>query len=940
MRIASGWLILIVVFSIIRSNTFSPDYAIFLNPEQASAIGTKEDPQARLNYELAMLANPHTGKIPVQIAQKEAIFARSIPAKSQYLEANGLRILQNTFEQSGPFNVGGRTRAIALDVKNENTIIAGGVSGGIWKTTNGGTRWKRTSDPAFRNSVTCLAQDTSPGSENIWYFGTGELLGNSARSPAAPYRGAGIYKSIDNGESWFVLSSTVDGATPDNFTSPFQYIWNIETNHKNTSAEEVIVAAYGGILRSTDGGDSWSLELGVNLLESEDLNCSTAPFYTSLHKTNDGVFIAALSSASSASLSSTCEVHTLYDGAGFFYSADGQTWENFTPPNMPLSHERTVIGASKDGKMIYFLTESENTRLWKFTVTSRSGQDLTGTWQDLSANVPMLGGSYGDYNSQGGYNMLVSVHPANPNIVYIGGTNLYRSANGFQDSAGTAWVGGYSPKDNASVYSGHYPDQHALQFLPSNPNIMLSTNDGGIRKTQNNMADTIDWVTLNNGYITSQFYSISQRHDKSTNEILGGMQDTGSYLRDAPGENPPWSRILGGDGGYNAIAPNREYIYVSFQESQIYRIILNNQNELKSFARVDPIGGGEDESPYLFINPYVLDPKNQNKMYLLGGNVIWKNENLAQIPAGLQKKTTIGWSKLRKTRIQGGTYTTIAVSETSELLYAGLFGQSPTIVKVGNPGDQDESVDFITNKGFPEGAHMSCIALNPENDDHMLVVFSNYNTPSVFESLNGGLSFTDISGNLEEYPDGRGSGPSVRWAEIVPTTDGYSYYVGTSIGLYSTSPDVSPNTTWMKEGEESIGHAVVTMLDYRTLDGRLVIGTHGNGVFETYIADARFLPPPMPESDQLVVLQNFPNPFSNTTSIAYEIPEHGDVKIDLYDDGGRLIRNLLWAPQYAGASSITWDGTNNAGVKVKPGVYVYTLSYQGQRKSHRLIYQP
>ena len=77
------------------------------------------------------------------------------------------RVQERAYQSTGPFNVGGRTRAAIIDVRNENTIIAGGVSGGIWKTTNGGNEWTRVSDPELTNSITCMAQDTRTGKENI-----------------------------------------------------------------------------------------------------------------------------------------------------------------------------------------------------------------------------------------------------------------------------------------------------------------------------------------------------------------------------------------------------------------------------------------------------------------------------------------------------------------------------------------------------------------------------------------------------------------------------------------------------------------------------------------------------------------------------------------------------------------------------------------------------
>ena len=82
--------------------------------------------------------------------------------------------------QVGPDTLGGRTRALAIDVNDGNTLIAGAVSGGIWKSTDGGASWTQTLTPTQLLSVTTIAQDTRTGNTNTWYAGTGEYTGNSA----------------------------------------------------------------------------------------------------------------------------------------------------------------------------------------------------------------------------------------------------------------------------------------------------------------------------------------------------------------------------------------------------------------------------------------------------------------------------------------------------------------------------------------------------------------------------------------------------------------------------------------------------------------------------------------------------------------------------------------------------------------------------------------
>lgn len=161
-------------------------------------------PQGRFEYELARLADPTTGEIPLGIRMKEIAYASTLP-KSKSLKNSS----EEVFKSIGPYNIGGRTRAMAIDLQDTATILAGGVSGGMWKTTNSGKTWYRTSAMDDIVSTYCIKQDPRNGKSNIWYYGTGERRANSASAHgSAHYSGNGIYKSTNNGESWVHLSAS------------------------------------------------------------------------------------------------------------------------------------------------------------------------------------------------------------------------------------------------------------------------------------------------------------------------------------------------------------------------------------------------------------------------------------------------------------------------------------------------------------------------------------------------------------------------------------------------------------------------------------------------------------------------------------------------------------------------------------------------------------
>ncbi len=893
-------------------------YEIML-PSEPAVFGL-EDLEGRLNYERMLTVSPETGKIPDNIRLKELAFARKRDGETKNLRKQNLDI-----QSAGPSNVGGRTRAISLDVRNENVMLAGGVSGGIWKSTDGGLSWERKSDPENRNSVTCIVQDTRTGREDTWYHGTGELVGSSARGGGAPFRGDGIFKSTDNGESWEVIPTTAE-AEPAVFSSQFQYIWDIEINDQNLVQDELIVAAFGGILRSIDGGNSWSVELGqelFNLPSDTNLNEVNASFFSSLEKTSAGVFYAALSTFSSPDGNSP-------DG-GIFVSEDAQNWFPIDPFTPGSTYRRIVMGhAPSDPRQCYVLVDSSPTFLLRYTLISFGGVNgrPVGTWSDL-LEVPAFGGNLGDYDAQGSYNMVVKVDPRNVNTVFVGGTNLYRSTDGFETQENIDWIGGYDPEGSTSVYLNHHPDQHDLVFFPSDPNKMISTNDGGVRLTNNFNADSVTWESRNAGYQTSQFFTIALSQE-TDDVVLGGMQDNGTDISFG-GVN--WSGLLGGDGGYAETTRGKQYWYTSFQNGQTLSLTLNEESNITSFARVDPAGlvAGSGDA-FLFINPFLVDPTLPTRMFMAGGRSLYVNENVAQILPGTQDASDQGWTRLGDVILTGASISSMDISSDGTVLYYGTSGGE--LFKLTN-ADRTLAIEinFITPAIFPQG-YVSSISVNPEDPDHLLVIFSNYEIPSIFESVDGGDTFQDVSGNLEEFEDGSGNGPSVRWGEIIPTNSGNLYVVGTSIGLY-TSETTSASTVWLKESSELIGSSVIPMLDYRPTDGKLAIATHGNGVFMTTIDDFKSLEPTS-DSEAFQIVSAYPSPFFDSTTIEFSIPEDGIVKIDLYSAQGQLIKNLLWAPQFSGTSSVTWDGTNANGTSVLNGVYFYRILYNGSHRSGRI----
>src|SRR6185295_5635634 len=143
--------------------------------------------------------------------------------------------LAMNWSERGPNNVGGRTRAILIDKRDAtgNTVIAGSVGGGLFRTTNFTSptpSWNVVNDFLPNLAITVLYQD--PTTPATMYAGTGEGFLN-----ADAIKGAGIYKSTDGGLNWAQMSSTtgfeyVQDIITDNNGNLYCAIRNLQSNNR------------------------------------------------------------------------------------------------------------------------------------------------------------------------------------------------------------------------------------------------------------------------------------------------------------------------------------------------------------------------------------------------------------------------------------------------------------------------------------------------------------------------------------------------------------------------------------------------------------------------------------------------------------------------------------------------------------------------------------
>ncbi|MES2620796.1 MAG: T9SS type A sorting domain-containing protein [Bacteroidota bacterium] len=882
-----------------------------------------DDPHGASEYNFSRLRNPVTGYIPKDIRKQELAFAANLPKRNE-----SSRSL--TWQNRGPYNLGGRTRALALDVTNENIILAGQVSGGMWRSTDAGASFVKTTQPGQLHSTTCVVQDTRPGKTNVWYYGTGENYGIvNAAGFSSQFSGDGILKSSDGGISWTQLPSTVSNSpTTLHEQRDFDFVWEMVTDATNTTEDEVYAAVVNGIWRSIDGGTSWIPVLGL------DTSITQISEYTDIAITSNGVLYASVSSETASK--------------GIWRSEDGVNWVNITPAGFAAAYRRIEIGISPgDETQVYFIAETPGTgttghSLWKYKYLSGDGTGAGGKWVNRTTNIPddnctgYFNFDFRKFNSQSSYDLFVVVHPADTNLVFLGGTDIYRSTDGFSTAA-YDWIGGYQCDTNRIsnyVYPNHHPDQHKLLFLPSNTNTAISGTDGGLMKTTDITSPAIQWQLMGKGYNTGQFYTCAIEPGNTNNEIIiGGLQDNGTYFTNTPDYTRDWSKTFYGDGSYCAITHGRSDYYLSIQQGKIYKHKVDDTGAVNNlYTRIDPLGG----SNYLFINPFILDPFDDDVMYMAGGRSLWRNDSLSFIPMTGDEYNTVslGWKRLTGTSLGSGftapRYSSLDMSEANtNILYAGTDNGKLYRMDSCLTNNAVAKTD-ITGVNFPAGAYLSCVEVDRLNMNKVLVTFSNYGVKSIFYSDNAGVSWTDVSGSLEEQADGSGNGPSVNWAHIYNDGSVTNYYVGTSTGLYSTANLNGANTVWEQEGANSIGNVVINMITSRTFDNKMVVATHGNGIYTNKI----FTPSSISYTKHTAMEVNcYPNPFSSSVVIESGMDSKGTMDAEIFDLSGRAIRKM----HVTNSSSVIWNGNDAANNVCAAGTYFVRITLNGKSKVMKIV---
>lgn len=837
-----------------------PSFAEGVEEEEKEEGEKMKYTRGRVLQELMMLRNPVTGTIPEDYRMRELLAASVIPEKAAYFNSMTSRMgdatVNNQYQSVGPNNIAGRSRALGIDRRNANILITGGVTGGIFRSTNGGSTWSFVMNENDIRNVNSIAQDAS--NPDTWYVGTGELYYPISASDVAGTFGHGIFKSTDNGASWTKLSATADNNEHE-FQGGFDLVHRLAV-HPTTG--HVYAAVHNRIMRSTNGGATWETVLGgtvgntaVGGVTEIIIASNGSKIFAAFSGENaDAGLVGVWESASGTSTSWT-RIAGAASGPGSVsgWRAQGQ-WGR---PVLALNAANTQLFVLyKNGESAAGSAPKPEADLFRCDISS--GTPASYTWTNLNAWVP----DEPNFNMEGvdpyttqfdGYNMSLAVKPNNDNILFIGGTAMHRVHLAETDAArkfrriGGYGVGFFPRVTNFGAYPNHHPDVHYILFPPGSNDNLLTASDGGIHRTNTSvLADTVRWTALTGNLQTLQYQFINIFPDTEVDWIIGGTQDNGTLVNtDIP--DPTHFQWWGGDGGSAAMTGFsktgntwKQSWYYSVVQGELRRtnftFVLNgNTLEVSGDPDEDDITPSGQSGEGQWLTLFVSDPDNPQHLYYNSDNRLYRTTTASSV-------TPTTWTELTGVRnANTGNFSYMALSKEvngSRYLYFGTA--SGRLYRLNNPNSTAATTApvNITPSSMRSGSYVAGIAVNPRNPDTVLAVVSNYDAAgAVINNIFWTGNATAANPNWQVI-DGALGPVSSQSCAIVATTSGIEYYVGTSVGLYSTTTINGASTQWLNEGSGIMKRAIIRSLVNRHKDNTLVVGTHGNGAFMANIGNA------------------------------------------------------------------------------------------------------
>lgn len=880
--------ILFVVVAFVWVQVFFEDWNAISEPEKQEVKGGKLYWQNRIgNFE----STEAYAKVVDQV-------------RNEIVKTPSRRALGVEWNEVGPDNIGGRTRALLVDSENPNLLFAGGVSGGLWFSEDGGQSWKQTTpgDKEEFLTVTCITQDNS----GYIYYGTGESLFYGAPGVGAKgFLGKGVFRSKSpHGTDFEHLPSTWTLLNKSNFAGV-----NAMASDENGN---VYAACLNRLYRTQDNGVTWSIVSSTDAVSifGTAWDIAVSP---------SGFVIVAL-------------------GNEIFTSASGNEGSFSAIPNTELPNftgRITLAIAPSDENVMYISSATSSGELDAIYQSKDKGVN----WSKIIGGGSSLFAPFTGGGPQGDYDQCIAVYPDNPNRILLGGIELYRWEEGENWEKLSQWNSGWN--DHNYIHA----DEHTIRFDHSNPDLFYIGTDGGVFRTKD---DGEIFERLNRGFSVTQLYGLAFGSD---GVVLAGTQDNSNVYIDGLGNTEESAELHNtGDGGWSAISQLNPNAF--FVESQYGRIRRNNTRSntyseffYHKYAKLNNANTDYDGSWNEFVTPFVLweskkdglipdsisfvatknhsigehvdvasgistvkfehtfsSPLNQSESIKLKNPV----QSLFVYPSfqsiwitreALDFAKTPNWIQLTNVGLSTGSQigaTALAISDNGDDLYYGtrkgdVYRVSNLSKVVDSASAVDELVvtqigDLKTKSGGD--AYITSISVDPNDREHVIVTIGYYDeNVNVYVStsaatVNDASSFVSIQGNLPKFPV---------YGSLIENYSG-AYVVGTEYGVYTSTDD---GVSWSREVD--VPYCPVIMISQQTWGGaknfgQIYVATHGRGVFtsEHYVGSNELTGNDKLEKTELKV---FPNPAINQLNLDLLVSINGNYPIEIFNMEGKLIQS-------------------------------------------------
>ncbi len=680
----------------------------------------------------------------------------------------------------GPAVMSGRVSAMEAVAGERLTIWVGTAGGGVWKSTDGGLRFKSVFDK-HTQSVGALAID--PKDPKTVWVGTGESWTRNSVSV-----GDGVYKTTDGGDNWQHLG-----------LAETERIAKIAVDPRNTDTVFVCVLGHlfddnkeRGVYRTKDGGKTWDKVHFV----ADDTGCADL----AIDPQDPSVLYAAMWQVRRLPYFFTSGGPR----SGLFKSTDGgTTWQPIRKglPEGDLGRIAVAVAPSRPST-VYATVEAKKSAMYR-------SDDLGLTWREVNTASHSTGRPF--------YFSLLVVDPNHFERVYKPGFVLGVSEDGGKTMSGGGFGG-----------ASFHPDVHALWVNPKNSEELLLGTDGGVYHSYDRGSR---WRFVGSLPV-GQFYHVSYDMAQPYN-VYGGLQDNATWY--GPSRSPGgitrshWKVLSGGDGFWAFVdAEDPDIVYSEYQGGHLFRTrkSTGEQKDIRP-ASDDP----SVKYRFNWNTPIHLSPTDKKSMYY-GAQFLLRTRDKGETWERISPDLTTNDPKKLKQDDSGGLTLDNSTAENHCTIFA--IAESPKNPKIIWVGTDDGNLQVTrdgggtwTNvapnvRGLPKGTWVSSVEAGRFEEGTAYVTFDGHMTGDmktyVFKTTDFGATWQGLA-----TADIKGYAHVVRQDLVNPEL----LFLGTEQGLFAS---VDGGRQW---GQFTAGLPSVAVRDLaiHPREHDLIVATHGRSLY-------------------------------------------------------------------------------------------------------------